>query len=92
MFRVAVSKRRAALKAKKRYEKYWDPTWAAAYYFNPLTAASFWEKPSMLRDEELEYHDVASAVAAADADAAALLAAAGAGAGMSTEEVRALKV
>ena len=79
VFKVALARRIAARKAKTVYQRYWEPTWAAEYYFNPRTKHSYWEKPKMLRDEDMPYSDEVSAALAAAASGAA-----GAGAPLSS--------
>ena len=70
VFMIALAKRRAAKKAAKLYQRFWEPHWAAEYYYNPLTKQSFWERPKPLLDEEVPFSDEGSAAMAAEHEAA----------------------
>ncbi len=37
VFRMALARRVAARMATMVYERYWEPSWGAGYYFNPKT-------------------------------------------------------
>lgn len=69
VFTIAMAKRRAAKRAAKVYQRYWEPHWGAEYYYNPLTKQSFWEKPTKLMDEHVEFADEYSAALAAEHEA-----------------------
>lgn len=51
--RVLLAKKQHKLRVQEVYEKYIDPEWGLPYWTNPKTGYSTWEKPRVLRAEDV---------------------------------------
>jgi hypothetical protein len=67
VFKLAFARRVAARMGARVYQRFFEPSWSAEYYFNPRTKQSFWDKPKMLHDVDVPFADEVSAALAASA-------------------------